>query len=1071
MIMKKLYRCLKFGAVFLLLLLTVPVFAQVKVSGTILDDTGQPLPGVSILEKGTSNGTTTDTEGKYSLNVAGSSSTLVFSFIGYTTIEEALNGRSAVDLSMQPDVTALQEVVVTGYTSERKQDIIGAVAVVSNKDLVATPAANITSQLQGRAAGVTVSAPGQPGGAASIRIRGFTTFGNNNPLYVIDGVPTEDATRLNPQDIESIQVLKDATSSSIYGARAANGVIIVQTKQGKKGVNNLTIDSYYGTQKLQDSGFPDMMNTQQYADYVWASNNNAAPGGGHPIFGNGTTPSIPSYMVTGSGGTNTNPLVANPALYSIDPNAPFQVMETSAGTDWFKVITQPAKIQSHQISATGGSDKATYNIGFNYFDQDGTIKLTNYKRYTVRANTSYRIKDFLRVGENMQIAYQDRLGGDQRGEGGAWAQAFRMVPYIPVYDVNGNFAGNSVTGSGNGSNPLADLTRQKDNKNYGYGIFGNIFGEVDILKSLTYRSSFGIDYNNEYQRTLNGTTFERSENIKTPSYTEQFGYNNAWTWTNTLKFDKTFADVHNLKLLAGTEAIKRTGRLINANRQTFDFQNIDFLSLNRGQSTPGVSNKVDDEYPGSYVETLYSVFGRLDYGFNEKYLINATIRRDGSSKFGEENRYATFPAFGAAWRISEESFMQGIDFISEFKLRGGWGQMGSMKNVPAVNQYSVYGSIPSQSWYAIDGQNNGASIGYRQLRQGSAASKWETAETTNVGFDAALANGKLNVSFDVFNTQTKGLLYKKSTGPVGGQLILPYINVGTMLNKGFDASIGYNTVLGSDIRLQTTVTFTHYTNEVQSTDGNPETFISLNDRSNRQTGAVRIQQGHPMGAFYGYQIDGFYDDAAEIASSPTYGSARVGGWKLKDLNGDNKIDENDRTFIGTPIPKFQMGFNINLAYKNFDFTTFLFWNYGNDIYNFTKYFTHLRGFVGGVSQEVAEQAWTEANKGSATLPSLQASDAVSASIVSDYYIESGSYLRAKNVQLGYTVPSDALSKFKIEKLRIYVQAQNLFTITKYTGADPDISIQNVDNNDRILGMDQAGYPNSKQFLVGLSLGF
>jgi TonB-dependent starch-binding outer membrane protein SusC len=1072
MIMKKLYRSLRLAFAFLLLLGPAALAQERTVTGSVVDEAGIPMPGISILVKETTRGTSTDTDGKFSLAVPNDNAILVFSFVGYATVEQVVGSRTAIDVQMTPDITTLQELVVTGYTTEKKQDIVGSVSVVTAKDLLETPAGNLTVQLQGRAPGVTVSAPGQPGAAASVRVRGFTTFGNNNPLFIIDGVPTEDASKMNPQDIESIQVLKDATSASIYGARAANGVIIVQTIQGKKGPAKLTFDSYYGIQKLPGSSFPEMMNTQEYGDYIWASNNNAAPPGGHAIFGNGTAPEIYPYLVITpslKGGSNTNPLDADPSLYSTDPNAPFLVMNTSAGTDWFREITRAAKIQSHQVSVSGGSDKNTYSLGFNYFDQEGTIIHTGYKRGTVRANTNFNVLDFIRIGENVQVSYEDRQGGDQRGDFGVWSQAYKMVPYIPVYDVNGNFAGNGVSASGNGRNPVADLTRGKNNKNFGYGIFGNIFTEVDLLKHFTARTSFGVDYRNAYAQTFNSTTFEQAENTKDATYTEQFGYNLAWTWTNTLKFNKTFADIHTVKVLLGTEAIKQNARLINVSRQTYDLSDPDFLTLDRGQGTPRVSNNVGLEYPGSYIETLYSVFARVDYGFNDKYLFNATVRRDGSSKFGVNNRYATFPSFGVAWRISEESFMRDLSFIADLKLRAGWGQMGSMKNVSPVNQYTIYGSSTADSWYDINNTNAGAAVGYRRTRQGDPNTKWETAETTNIGLDADLFDGKINVSFDLFKTETKDLLVRKTRGPIDPDEIQPFQNIGTMLNKGFDASVGYNAMLGGDLEFHADITYTRYRNEItrlNSVGG----FEERGDNFPRHFGSVRIEARHPMSSFYGYRIEGFYDDVNEINNSPAYTSARVGGWKLKDLNGDNVIDDKDRTYIGSPIPDFQLGVNLSFNYKNFDLSTFLFWNYGNEIYNFNKYYTHLRGFVGGVSRDVINGAWTESTKESATLPSLQSSDAVSASIISDYYIESGSYFRAKNVQLGYTIPSQALEKFRIEKLRIYIQAQNLFTITDYSGADPDINIQNA-KDDTVLGMDQAGYPNARQFMVGISIGF
>lgn len=1047
-----------------------------SVTGTVSDEAGVNMPGVNILLKGTTSGTVTDSDGRYSINVPGGDAIIVFSFVGYETSEVTVGDRSVIDFQMIPDVQTLTELVVTGYTAEQKKDIIGSVSVVSSKDLLATPAPNLVTQLQGRAAGVTVSSPGQPGAASSIRIRGFTTFGNNTPLYIVDGVPTVNPGQLNPQDIESVQVLKDAASASIYGARAANGIIVVTTKSGKPGESKLTYESFYGVQKLDEVRFPKLMNTQQYADYIWDVYNGAPPAG-HDIFGNGATPVIPTYLINNpqnnslpSGGSNTNPLDSDPGLYSTLTGSPFTVASTSAGTDWFREITQTGAMQSHQITLTGGSNKNKYSLGLNYFDQEGVIIHSSYKRGTIRANTLFNIKDNIRLGENLQIGYEDRTGaaiGDPRGEGFAWSMAYRMVPYIPVYDLNGGFAGNGIGDSGNGSNPVADLTRGKDNKSFGYRIFGNAFAEVDLLKNFTARTSIGIDYDNDYNKFYLARTYERSENISTDRSTENYDYDQTWIWTNTVRFAQDFSD-HNVKVLVGSEALQNTGRYLQYSRENYDLTDPDFIGADTGHGTPAVTGNTNQQNPDTYRETLYSLFGRVDYSYNDKYLFNATLRRDGSSKFAPGNQYGTFPAFGIGWRLSEEPFLNGRLF-TDLKLRASWGQVGSMRNVPTINQYSIYVASPYDR-YAISGGNNGGTVGYRLSRLGNPNTRWETAETTNIGIDAAILGGKIDISADYFKTETKDLLVFRQASLLEPTFFQPYMNVGTMENKGLDLKIGYRTRLAKKVELNTALTFTHYRNEVTKLDAEGTGVFTRNDRSNRQNGQLRTEAGHPMSSFYGYQIEGFYDNAEEIANSPAYPNARVGGWKLRDLNGDDRIDENDKTYLGSPIPDFQMGLNISLTYKNFDFSTFLFLNYGNEIYNFTKFWTHLRGFTGGVSPDVIREAWTPETASSASIPSLAPGDAVSSSLVTDYYIESGSYLRAKNIQLGYNLPSDLTSKLKIEQLRVYVQAQNLFTITEYTGADPDINIQNR-TDDTIMGIDESGYPNARQFLIGVNVTF
>ncbi|WP_168193941.1 TonB-dependent receptor [Pontibacter sp. SGAir0037] len=1049
------------------------------VTGRVLDENGDGMPGVTVLVKGTSNGVTTNSEGRYSIS-APPGGTLVVSFIGYQRQEVPINNRSTVNINLALDAQVLDEVVVTGYTTEKKRDIIGSVSVVKPTELLQTPAANLQSQLQGRAAGVTVSGNGQPGATAKVRIRGFASFGNNDPLYVIDGVPTENPSALNPQDVESVQVLKDATSASIYGSRAANGVVIVTTKRGKAGTSSISVDSYTGVQVIPKSSMPKMISTEQYGQYLWtAARNGGTPFGvaddegnvrGSRIYGNGLSPVVPGYLIVSpgfSGGVPAGDPRANPNLYNIGPGGFYQIIQTSPGTNWFDEITRAAVIQSHQISASGGSEKGTYSLGVNYFNQEGTIIHTGYDRASVRANTTFNPVNRVRVGENLQVTYETRQGGGEAGEGGAWAQAYRMMPYLPVYDINGGFAGNGVGESGNGSSPVANLYRGKDNQNNGFKIFGNAFAEVDILDGLTARSSFGIDYNNNYNNNYVAITYERSENQTEDSFTENYGYLNTWTWTNTLNYNKTLGENHNIKVLAGVEAVKSTGRGITGRNTNYDFGvDPEFRSIQTGTGTITASTYNLGR------SSLYSLFGRIDYGFRDKYLFNATVRRDASSKFGPEARVGVFPAVGAAWRISDEAFMQGLSFLSELKIRGGWGQMGSQRNLDANNQFSTFFSQPGASWYPINGQNNSATVGYRQQRLGNTSTKWETTETTNLGIDASFFNGRFNVTLEGYNVVTKDLLMEQVRNGLMPDITMPRINIGEMRNRGFDLTLGTTGNFASDFRYDASLNFTHYTNELTRM-AESGAIIYRSTNSNRLNNIIAIQEGYPISSFYGYQIDGIYQNQAEVDAGPITDNKWVGSWRIKDINNDGRIDDNDRAVIGNPIPKFQMGSNLSLAYKNFDISTFLFWNYGNDLYNFTKWYTDLRGFVGGVSTRVLENSWSETNRGG-TLPIISNADNYSSTISTDYYVEKGSYLRMRTLQLGYTLPTAVANKIHLNNLRVYLQGQNLFTVTNYTGADPDISIVGDNNStadDQFMGVDQANYPNSRQFIFGINFGF
>ncbi len=1071
MIMKKIYMRLSMTAALLLMLASVVLAQERTVTGTVTDESGSGMPGVNVLVKGTSTGTATDADGSYAISVSGGDAILVFTFVGYTTDEIPVGTRTTVNIQMTPDIRTLTELVVTGYSSERKADIIGSVAVVDADALMQTPTANLSAQLQGRAPGVIASGAGAPGEGAKIRVRGFTSFNGSDPLYIIDGVPTSDPSRVNPNDIESVQVLKDATAASIYGARAAQGVIIITTKKGKSGAMQVSYDGYVGAAYIPKSTFPDLLDTREYIQYLKVTE----PGTTHPLFGDIDAVSLDNYPAMyvvspglKSGFAASAPEV-DPSLYTIeDYGNIYQINRTSPGTNWFDEATQTGVIQNHQLTASGGTEKNTYSVGLNYFKQEGTYVYSGYDRYALRVNTSFNPVSFFRFGENLQIireSFQNATGGGARGEASAWAQAFRMVPYVPVYDIAGGWGGNGIGASGNGTNPVAQLYRDKDDTRHNLKLLGNVYAEVMPIKDLTLRTSFGLEYGDFFGKDLVIKTYERAENTGTTALNQNYNYSLAWTWTNTLIYSKTFGD-HSTKLLLGTEAVKANigDGISTQNVNTFDFEDPLFVSLNTDQSTGAGINSTQP-----VPRTLASIFGRIDYGYKDKYLFNATVRRDGSSVFGSDNRYGTFPAFGVGWRISEESFLQGVDFIEDLKIRGGWGQMGSERNVDPLNQYTTFRSNAGLSNYDITRSQNSLAIGYTAFNASSQATKWETSESTNIGFDATLFGGKTDFSFSWFNTDTKDLLVGRPAPPLGGILRQPAINLGKMRNRGFEFGWTQRGNLTNDIRFDATLTFTHYKNTAVDLDGNPLTFFARN--ASRLNNVWRTQAGHPVSSFYGYQIDGFFNSQAEV-DALDQPDAKVGSWRFRDLDNNGVIDDNDRTFIGNPHPDFVMGINIALTYKNFDFSTFLVWNYGNEIYNYTKYWTDMQVFVGGVSKRVLYEGWNP-ESGTGTLPQLGDGDtdgytSFIRSASSDYYVESGSFLRGRTIQLGYSVPSTLANKLKLSRARVYVQGQNFFTITNYSGPDPDISIQ---GGDLQMGLDESAYPNPRQFLVGLNLTF
>ena len=1060
------------------MLLYSVAFSQKNVTGKITNGTdNQAISGATITVNGSKVATKSNADGTFSISVPAGKNTLTISSVGFDELGVDVSVNTTVAAVLKTRAGNLNEVVVTGYSTQRKKDIIGAVTVVNVGELKSTPAANLGAQLQGRAAGVTVSGSGAPGSPAVVRIRGFQSYGNNEPLYVIDGVPTSDPSILNPQDVETMQVLKDGTASAIYGTRAANGVIIITTKQGKGGKASVTYESFLGNQVVTDNMVPKMLNNQEYIEYLRRTGVKS-----HPVFGTAPDFKVPDYIVVSSsykGGVSASDPKANPALYSTDPL--YQILKTSPdGTDWFKTILQKGLIQSHQVTASGGNDKANYSIGLNYFNQDGTIKNTNFKRYSVRSNSSFKATNWLKLGENLQVSYQSNNGGNQRGEGGAWSWAYRMVPYVPVYDIKGGFGGNGVGQSGNGSNPLANLIRSEDDRNLTTRLFGNVFAEIQPVQWLTFKTSIGTDIASNFSKSISRKTYERSENQGTTQLNETTTNFVNWTWTNTATFQKVFAKDHDVKLLVGTEAIKRYGKQINAFGQNFDLDNADFISLSNAGTASGDRN-VSQNFENT--TTILSQFARLDYALKNKYLMNATIRRDGASVFGDKYRYGVFPSVGLGWRLSEENFIKKIGWISDLKIRGGYGTVGSIANVDPTNAYTTFSTGPGFGNYDLNGTNTSALLGYRLSHIGNPNTRWETTISKNIGFDLSILNGSWVFDFNLYKNDTKDLVIRRLGVPNLPIATQPFDNLGTMRNTGIELSIQHKGKITSDLNFDIQANFSKYKNTIikMNVEGAP-IYYGMDRFSN----AIKIDKGLPLSTFWGYQVDGFYNNQAEVDKGVKLNGkpGMIGSWKYKDLNGDGNITSADAGVIGSPHPKFQMGLNIGLDYKQFDFSAFLFWNYGNDIYNYTKWYTDMRGFVGGVSTRVLYDTWRPDHM-DAKLPILQPGqngfnvpgDFV-AGQSNSYYIEKGSYLRAKNVQLGYTLPAKFLAKAKLQKMRVYIQAQNLFTITKYTGADPDLSIQRGQFNgdgssrgDASIGIDQSGFPNPKQFLAGLSLTF
>jgi len=1050
-------------------------WAQVKITGTVLEEgSNTGIPGATVQVKGTTRGAATDVDGKFSLD-AKSGEVLVISSIGYVSKQITLGNQTNLTILLASDSQSLDEVVVTGYGAQAKRDITGAVATVDMKKALAVPAANLAQAIQGRVAGVNVSNENTPGGGVMVRIRGFGTINDNSPLYVIDGTPTKgNLNTLNLNDIESMQVLKDASAASIYGSRAGNGVVIITTKKGKGGKPKLTYDAYYGTQR--PIKFLDLLNTQEYANLLWESRINAQNPGllvdgrisdpsrivypNIPMFGGQVaTPVIPDY-ITPVGGRDGQ---VNESLYSVTPKN-LITRANKVGTDWFDVIFGTAPIQNHQIGVSGATDVARYAMSVNYFDQKGIMEYTSYKRFSLRSNTDFVVNKRLRVGENFQFAYGSQVGqpNGNQNETNAVSLAYRMPPITPVYDIRGEFAG-SPTVLDNSLNPMALLFRNKDNATRELRIFGNIYAELDLAKDLVARTQFGIDYNTFNLRNYIFNNIQDPEPRGTNTLQQRNSYDWAWTWYNTLTYTKKLGDNHRFNFMAGTESIKSYFEFFTAERSGFAVDDISNRYLSAGRA--GINNA-----GGASEWRLASEFFKVNYGFGNRYLADFTIRRDRSSRFSRDFRTAIFPAGSLGWVISEESFAKDWKWLNFAKLRVGVGQTGNQE-IGNYNAFSTFATSPESSFYDLNGANTSALPGYELGQFGNANAKWETTTSQNIGLDANFFKNKLEFSLDVFKRVTSDMLFPVEVQFTQGVAENPFQNIGEMVNKGFEISLNYSDKKG-DFEYSIGGNLSTYRNEVTRTNGDPKTqFFGF---STRLPPMSVTQQGFPLASFFGYQIDGIFQTDAEGAEHPVqFGGGQMnkaGSFKYRDINNDGIINAADRTIIGSPHPDFVYGINASLGYKNFRLDIFGQGVQGNQLFNYVKYWTDFPTFGGNRSRTMLERSWRPGVT-DAVLPLPRSNDVISVN-PSTYYIEDGSYFRLKNVQLNYSIPATWLTKAGISSATVYIQGTNLITLTKYSGLDPEVNLRNFNaGSDRQIGVDEGAYPAFRSYNVGVNLSF
>lgn len=1047
---------------------------QPAVSGTVTDESGQPLPGVTVIVKGTTQGTVTNADGEYTLSNLPANATLQFSFVGMRTQEVVVGNQTRIDVRMEEDVVGLEEVVVVGYGTRLKGELTGAVSTVSSEKLQVSTAPSVVSRMQGQVSGVTVTQANRPGGDAIIRVRGVGTINNADPLFIIDGVPAGPGNNISASDIESISVLKDASSSAIYGARGANGVVIITTKRGR--VNQAPAISFnLKTGVSRATNQYDLLNTKEYAEAVWLSFKNRGAAPSHAQYGSGASPVIPDYILP-AGAMEGDPSV-NPDLYKYPD---YQIFKANKeGTNWYDEIYRPAKIQEYELSVTGGGNKSNYAFSGSYLDEDGYLKHTNFKRYSFRMNADTRINSWFKVGESLQTIYINESGElVDNGEGTIISHAYRAQPIIPVYDIKGNFAGSRASEMGNSENPVATLYRAKDNNGKWVRILGNAYAELAPYEGLTVRMLLGYNWGQWNGKSHIFPNFEHSESKKINGVDISSNFSLQWNWTNTVSYNRQIMDGHRLNVIFGTEAVENFYRYLNASRRNYFSQDPDYMQLDSGESNKENSGNTSEW-------ALFSQFGRLNYDIHNKYFLEATVRRDGTSRTAPGKNYGVFPAASLAWAMSEESFMAGTgNWLDMLKLRLGWGKTGN-DQMGLYNSYTTFISHPYKSSYAIDGSNTAAVSGFMPSALGNPDVKWEATTTYNLGLDGRLLDNKLRFAFDVWQRFTSDMLFVKPIPAVAGVVSAPSVNIAEMENKGFDLELGYNgQTSDGKLTYNLTATVSRYKNKIVDLTGDPD--LLLDGNSQRQKVYTRFGVGTAYPEFYGYIVDGIFQTDAEAQAHTQYGTTtaynKAGHFKFRNIDKTpamidtdddgvpdtevQVINANDRTFIGSPHPDFVGGLNVDLAYGNFDLNLFFYGSYGNEVVNYVTRWIDYGMFNGGLSKKALYESWGSpylGNNADAALPMLD-QDIISQE-PSTAFIEDGSYLRLKNLRLGYTVPSHILERAQIKRLGLYVQVTNLFTLTRYSGLDPEINL-----GGNAMGLDLGAWPTPRQIMFGVNLG-
>lgn len=1030
-------------------------FQQQNITGIVTDAvSGEPLTGVHVLIEGTLTGTSTDLNGKFNLGKSENGAVIVFSFVGYVTEKIIYSGQPVIDVKLSQNVMTLDEVVVIGYGTIKKSDLTGSVASVSSKDIEKAVPVNIQSALQGRVAGLMVTSnSGDPGSEGTIRVRGIGTVNNNSPIYVVDGVlidnsdannPAGNISFLNPADIESIDVLKDASAQAIYGSRGANGVILITTHKGSEGAPKITFSSTFSFESV--ARIAKVLDATEFKDYRLTANYNG-------------------YMRTHP---DADPNIL-PDTLNNDTRTTIDKYSKGVNTNWIDEVTRKnALSQNYDLQLSGGTKDFHYSASAGYLDKSGILILSNYKRYTFRLNTDFKVGNYVTAGENLGISSSTQTGD--------WYQtsiirnAMWNSPLDPVLKPAGeadptdpDYEYNKYSHEAGAGNPVLQALLQNYPKSY-MTLVGNMFAEATILKNLKLRSSFGTNIaNRNYSHFSPRYHISATDFNEISSLSETDNRSNGWIWENTLTWNKRLKD-HSFTVLLGYTSEYTKAKSLIATKKGTPGNDPEMQTFDAATSEPNITG-------GYNVLTMRSYLGRINYSFRDKYLLTASVRRDGSSKFATGHQWGIFPSFSLGWKISNEKFFKnlGAEFISNLKLRAGWGQIGN-SSLPIYYGYvSQIASSPSLTG-GVDNRyifDENVIQGYALSTIGTPSLSWETTEQTNIGLEIAILKNSLSLTADYYIKNTNNMLLQVPAVLYAGyfSLTAPYSNAGSVQNKGLELVVNYQGKAG-DFSYGVAVNGSVFKNRVQSLGEGNKPIIG-------GWGFNRTEVGKSIGSFYGYATDGIFQTEKEVQDYKGPGgtvlqpNAHAGDFKFKNLKNDEAIDAFDETWIGDPWPKLTYGLNINLGYKAFDLVAFFQGSYGNDIYNWGHNYGNTLDV--NLNEYYFKNAWRGPGT-SNSLPILTTVQENDNYRTSDYYVEDGSYMRLKNIQLGYNLTKEFCGKLKITNGRIWVGCTNLLTLTKYRGNDPEIGASETPTSNAGMDVD-AFYPKPREISIGINVSF